>query len=396
MINDILDFSQISNGKLRLNYINFPVGAVVKEVTKLIKFQAKKKGLKFEFVNKLFTSDKSTDMTICSDPNRLKQILLNLLGNALKFTSAGFLRITIERISEGIVHFQVDDSGCGIKKEDIGKLFRLFGKLETDESMNVNQTGVGLGLAISQSLVRLLNRNMPDSEIKVHSELGKGSSFFFRLISKEKERMHTRNQARLRQESKIYDDKARLFSEEDLIEEDEEYMIEKSGINSASRSLNFVGSFLGKLQENGSQVPVHRRILIVDDDQINILVATNYLQQYPNFLFEVAYNGAEAVETVVKTARQKIYFDAILMDCNMPVLDGFEATKRILDLVQKEVIPYVPIIAATANASQNDYENCFKAGMIEYISKPFKRQELFNKLNIVFEKKYHASLQLSI
>ena len=384
MINDILDFSQISNGKLRLNHVNFPVGSVVKEVTKLIKFQAKKKGLRFEFINQLFTSDKSADMTICSDPNRLKQILLNLLGNALKFTSSGYIRITIKRVCEGVVHFQVDDSGCGIRKEDLGKLFRLFGKLESDESLTVNQTGVGLGLAISQSLVQLLNKNSPEGVIKVDSEFGKGSSFFFQLISYQKELKLVKYKANKAQESDNIYPSENVFDEENG-EDNHDDLKENIEINRTSLSLINGGSLWAKHSEMKTQTPLIRRILVVDDDQINILVASNYLIQLRHFVFEVAYNGAEAVTKVEQSANNKDYYDAILMDCNMPIMDGFEATRRILDIVKKKEIPFVPIIAATSNASQNDYENCFKAGMIEYISKPFKRQELFNKLNKVFE-----------
>ena len=177
MINDILDLTQITNGKLRLNIINFNVADCIKDLSKLIKFQAKRKGLQFEFHNKL---DPKRQM-INSDPNRLKQIILNLLGNALKFTEKGAVTIVLEKALQGEVTNSVKDSGCGIKKEDIPRLFNLFGKLESKESLKVNQAGIGLGLAISQSLTKLLNMNRPGAEITVQSEFGKGSVFAFDL-----------------------------------------------------------------------------------------------------------------------------------------------------------------------------------------------------------------------
>jgi signal transduction histidine kinase len=184
VINDILDYSQISNGKIRLNCESFSIWETMKDVTKLIKFQAKEKGLDFKLENHIEVKEEKRQYLVDSDPNRLKQVLLNLLGNALKFTSQGSIRVILESEPDRYI-IKVIDTGMGIKEEDQKKLFKLFGKLEDEKSMEVNKSGVGLGLAISQSLVKILNNNHEDAEIKVISEINKGSCFYlFRKMMK--------------------------------------------------------------------------------------------------------------------------------------------------------------------------------------------------------------------
>ena len=378
MINDILDFCQISNGKLRLNPQLFDVVESVREVGKLIKFQAKKKGLEFEFINKLNTLK---GRKIRNDPNRLKQVILNLLGNALKFTESGFIRIIIEaaeplvmnhRSQSGTlslvpaVKISVEDSGCGIKEEDIPRLFRIFGKLETSESRKINQTGVGLGLAISQNLIRYMNNNILGEEIKVSSSIGKGSTFYFSLHSQSSLR-EAENRSR-----------SRLFSAIHFGEEEDEGKksvtppsTKQKRFNSFSSGLNNVGK-----KESGKI----KRVLIVDDDQINIMVLTTYFGTFSDCVYELAFNGKQAVDMVEASAKSLSFFDIIFMDCNMPIMDGFQATQRILQMVKNGVIPAVPIIASTANASQLDYEKCFKYGMVDYMTKPYGKGLLREKI----------------
>jgi two-component system, sensor histidine kinase and response regulator len=123
------------------------------------------------------------------------------------------------------------------------------------------------------------------------------------------------------------------------------------------------------------------RILVVDDDQINIAVLRRYLESYQDLCFDVAFNGAQALEIIKSNAEKGIFYDVIVMDCNMPIMDGFEATSRISVLIQEGMIPSVPVIAATANSSQLDYEKCFQHGMSAYLSKPFTRTQLRNKID---------------
>ena len=150
----------------------------------MIKFQAKAKGLFFELKRGKNQREDFKSMRFNSDPNRLKQVILNLLGNALKFTEKGGITISVETYSynpEAIL-ISVEDTGLGIKQEDIPRLFKLFGKLDDKSRKKMNESGVGLGLALSQSLVKLLNMGRKDALIKVESELGKGSRFFFPLF----------------------------------------------------------------------------------------------------------------------------------------------------------------------------------------------------------------------
>jgi CheY-like chemotaxis protein len=348
MINDILDFSQISNGKLRLSYERFSLWETIKNVSKLIKFQAKRKGLAF-FSENLIKNSKNSNAIIKSDPSRIQQILLNLLGNALKFTQRGSVKITLE-ISSEFYLIKVIDSGLGIKQEDQAKLFQLFSKVDDDHSRDLNKSGVGLGLAISQSLVKILNDHREGAEIKVRSEYTKGSTFIFPLLISSKED----------QFDEQYSCKFKEYEEEEMMEK--------------FHLLGRVVKKRGRIQKDIA------RILIVDDDQINLLVATNYLKSLDTYAFETASDGRCAIELVKKQALSGVFYDLVLMDCNMPVMDGFEATKILISMIESGEIPRLSVIACTANASPKDHEVCFQSGMVDCILKPFSKNELNMKI----------------
>jgi CheY-like chemotaxis protein len=128
-------------------------------------------------------------------------------------------------------------------------------------------------------------------------------------------------------------------------------------------------------------------ILVVDDDQINILVAKNFLNSFTDFKFDVANNGSDAINIITNNARENKYYDVILMDCNMPIMDGFETSRVLNQMIINRKIPNLSIIACTANASPLDYEFCFKSGMCDYISKPFSKSELRAKIKKNYAKK---------
>jgi CheY-like chemotaxis protein len=350
MINDILDFSQISNGSLRLNYEDFSLVNMIKDISKLIKFQAKNKGLKFIFRNNIEPIDQIA--RIISDQNRLKQVILNLLGNALKFTQSGLIEISVSKAKGNEKKFliEVRDTGCGIADEDKPKLFQLFGKLEKPDQIQNNPTGVGLGLAISQNLVRLMNNNVPDEEIKVVSEVGSGSCFYFNIISQET--FDGRNSLEIPSE--------RSFDENNL---------EFSKFGDPN------GDSVNQSVEKSKDKKV-TKILVVDDDQINIMVMNTYLKSFDSFKFDCVFNGKQALEKLEAQAANRFFYDLIIMDCNMPVMDGFQATRRIRKMVNDGILPDITIIASTANTSPTDYEQCFLAGMNDYISKPFSKDDL--------------------
>ena len=361
MINDILDYSHISNGSLRLKFEEFSLVEMIKDVSKLIKFQAKRKGLIFYFKNQIENDDQK-EGKIISDQNRLKQVILNLLGNALKFTQRGSIGVTLscsacEEKEERKYLVQVEDTGCGIAPEDKPRLFQLFGKLENVDSIKFNETGVGLGLAISQNLIKLMNNNRSGEEIKVNSVVGQGSCFYFNIFSQENFR--TSHSLEIPSE--------RSFREEELF-------LLKIGENQEETGF----SSECKLPAENKQM----KILVVDDDQINIMVMNAYLKALEFCVFDCVFNGQQALEKIQTRAATQYFYDIIIMDCNMPIMDGFQATRRIRKMIKDGSLPSdVIIIASTANASPTDYENCFLAGMNDYISKPFSKEVLLAMLS---------------
>lgn len=373
MINDLLDLSQISKGTLSLHPVKFNVEELTRDVVKLIKFQAKRKGVRVEILNKI-----QAHHTLFSDPNRIKQVLLNLLSNALKFTQEGAIKVHIEQLgekSEGTivmdkkellekrqigsraVKFSVEDSGSGIKPDDIPKLFKLFGMIRNEESKKVNKSGVGLGLAISQKLVRILNNKREGGEITVKSELGKGSIFSF-IINPFEEKRHEINHTKhsLQENESFFSEKNHNF---------------RGPHHFPNLKLNFKTPSMSSAKKN---------ILIVDDDQINIMVLSKFIETFRDCEFSVAFNGKEAIDIVLKNAKKEVFFDLIFMDCNMPIMDGFEATSTLLKMVSSKEIPTLNIIASTANTSQADNDKCYNYGMVDIICKPFTKKMLREKI----------------
>jgi signal transduction histidine kinase/ActR/RegA family two-component response regulator len=406
MINDILDFSRYSNGDLNLNIEEISLKGMLEDVIKLVKFQIKHKGLK------LIEDYKDVDnLYITCDPNRFKQILINLLGNALKFTSKGFIKLiiknevlltpppllpsqreynleddiilcssdrkllaansTIDESSQHYTEIIVEDTGIGISKENIPRLFKLFGRLNQRDP-HINKEGVGLGLAISQNLAQMMLPETDGGGIKVQSIVGRGSRFSFKLKS---------NQRRIENvDSNVceWDINAPLTLEKSssfdrcLSKSLTKSLTNTSGNLSRQRSeIKFektksINKFYKKSMDGVS-------VLVVDDDQINQLVLKKYLNELGVKIF-LASNGQEAVDTVKSQASKDNYFKLILMDCNMPVLDGYEASRQIRALVKSSEIPPLDILALTANVTSYDEARCHQAGMNHFLTKPlFKK-----------------------
>ena len=364
MINDILDFSQISNGKLSLHPQNFNLMKLIKETKKLIKFQAKKKGL-----NLILESNINEDTVIFNDPNRLKQVLFNLLGNSLKFTLKGHIKVSVfEKISgfestgDSPIMISVEDTGIGIKKEDLSQLFSRFGKINFKGCDKINPSGAGLGLSISQGLVRELNENRLDAEIRVESEYGVGTKFSFPLYS----------QGNLEEQQKMEENKGKL---ENKIPSSRKFPLQED----STHDIPLIQSITPK---NKRILDKKISVLIVDDDQINILVASRNFEAIQGFLITTAFDGQEAINLVTNHASKGQFFDIILMDCNMPIMDGFEATQKIQQLIAESVLRPLPIIGVSANSAIADIKKCFDCGMTDYLIKPYKREELKHKINL--------------
>jgi len=343
IINDILDLSKIEAGQLKLEYKPYFLHEEINQVIKLLSLKAKGKGIE------LFTKiQSSVPACIIGDAGRLKQILINLTNNAIKFTNEGHVILAIETLDldnsdpeikeeffpdfilKGenlidnftVLKFEVTDTGIGISKEDQSNLFHEFAQLENPLIQKFE--GTGLGLSISKNLTRLMN-----GKIGVFSEKGKGSTFWFTLAFEKG---------------------------------NDEIVLQQRFIDT---------------QKRRKSKPLS--ILIVEDNLLNQKFAVTSLQRAGHKV-EIAENGKIAVEKFKKN-----YFDIILMDIAMPIMDGIEATHVIrkieqdnLNLGKTTLDKKIKIVAVTAHVMVTDREKCLAAGMDDYLSKPYRPQELIN------------------
>ena len=327
IINDILDFSKIEAGKLDLECIRFIPRQLLQDVHELLLPQAEAKGLSLEV---LLAEDLPESLE--GDPGRLRQVFLNLIGNAIKFTREGGVTVRVDHHASGALSrlaCSVTDTGIGISEDQIPLLFESFS--QADNSTTRRFGGTGLGLAICQRLIGLMG-----GEIRVASELGQGSTFAFDL------------------EFEVEQLQLPGTSPEAGIE---------SG--SAPRSENPYESLRPRSTNTA-------RVLVAEDNATNRKLASRMLQRL-GYQVILAHDGREAVEMI-----QSEKVAAVLMDCQMPVLDGYEATRQIRQLSGPAAS--VPIIALTANAMEGDEMRCLVAGMDDYLSKPVDPRQLAETL----------------
>jgi len=311
IINDILDFSKIESQQLELENIPFSVATEIQNVIKLLHFKATEKGLELK-------SDIPSNIPGCvvGDPVRFKQILINLVNNAIKFTEKGSVLVTATlhdlTPDQCVIYCAVKDTGIGITEEGKLRLFREFS--QTDKSISRRFGGSGLGLAISKKLAEMMQGG-----IGVESEYGKGSTFWFTVTFGRCDSAHA----------------------------------------------------LGKAPAEVSTQPQSpKHILLVEDNVINQKVALFALQKMGHFV-DVAENG----EVCLQKVKEKDY-DVVLMDVQMPVMDGYEATQRLRAWEKETGRKPLRIIAMTANAEKSERTYCLSIGMDDYISKPFKPERL--------------------
>lgn len=318
IINDILDFTKIETGNLELESIPLNIKSLAGDIVNSLQVNATQKGDKLEL-----HYDDRIPLNILGDKTRLYQILMNLIGNAIKFTDYGEIDLKIDLVSEtkeeATVHFSVKDNGIGIPEDKQSYIFETFTQAKTDISRKYG--GTGLGLAITKKLLKLYNSN-----ISVNSKEGRGTEFCFDIS------------------------------------------FNKATQNAiVSDSNEPPASFAGK------------KILVVDDNEINILIASRILSKW-GFDLDFARNGKEAIEKVMSKT-----FDLIFMDIQMPGIDGFETTSIIREL-NDEYFKSVPIIALTASTLQDENSKFKACGMNGHILKPFKPEEIKNIISINFSK----------
>ena len=350
IINDILDLSKIEAGKVELQVEEFCIRTVVNEVVDLLAVTAYTKRLRL-------SGHVACDVPACcrGDAARLRQVLLNLAGNALKFTEQGEVTIAVQagpvpagaQEAPRLMRFEVRDTGIGIPHEQIDRLFTPF--TQVDGSYTRKYGGTGLGLAISKRLVELM-----DGEIGVESEAGRGSLFWFSVPLpaipaiewKPKPQTDSRPEA------------------------------DTLGPVASNLSVQEESPFVPAANNSGDQT-----ILLAEDNVVNQKVILRQLQKL-GYAAKIVTNGREAVDEALRGR-----YSIVLMDCQMPELDGFEATRRIRT-AELDANCHIPIIAMTANAMQGDREACLAAGMDDYLSKPLRVQEL----QIMLER-WHAGVK---
>ncbi len=465
LLNDILDFSKIEAGKLELECTTFDIRESLGDTMKGLGFRAHSKGLELAV-----SVDEEIPKSLIGDPGRIRQIIVNLVGNAIKFTEAGevVLEIECKQLSETHVtlQFSVVDTGIGIAQENIAKVFQEFE--QADASTTRQFGGTGLGLAISSRLVQLMR-----GRIWVESELGKGSKFQFELpleIDRSEQALQ-RSAAQVSIQGVrvlIVDDNAtnrRILKDmltnwgmnptttsggalalqalADAAEEDDEYQLVISDVNmpemdglmlakaiveksllhpgcvimltSGARpgdsaellqigvtlhllkpakqsemydaivsSLSTTGVKPPERQEKTKELPEttpslqELRILLAEDNVVNQKLAIGILGKLGHRI-TVANNGKEALEQIEKSP-----FDLVLMDVQMPEMDGLEATRE-LRRREARTLTHLPVVAMTAHAMKGDREHCLAAGMDDYLTKPIRLQDVADKLAELFE-----------
>lgn len=334
-IHDMLDFSNIVANRFTINRCEVNIRDFITETYKLFEMQSKHKNLDYRcFIDPLIPE------IITTDPYRLRQVIINLLSNSLKFTLYGKIRLEALFTEHSTMLIRVLDTGIGIPAHELPNLFEGF---YTPQDLRLNPHGCGLGLYISNKFVRMLG----DDKIHVISRLNEGSEFYFEVdIGVEKTMV--------------------IESTEEIIRE--ESIIEERGYISAPRNMTTRKSFS----------PIRPAILVVDDSEFSILVMKSFLTS-AGYQFEVARSGIEAVEKVLNANSKGAYMKVVFMDREMPGMTGPEAAKEIARLYEEKRIVYLPhIICYSADDTEESMRLCEESGMKEFLCKSSSKTAFLN------------------
>ncbi|MBQ4531022.1 MAG: response regulator [Lachnospiraceae bacterium] len=330
IINDILDVSKIESGKMELVNINYHLSSTIYDIQNMIRFRIGEKPVKL-----ILDIDPTLPNQLYGDEIRLRQILINLLGNAVKFTHQGKIILRVrwkKENSTAWLKIEVEDTGIGIRQEDIDKMFESFQRVDVNRNRAIE--GTGLGLSICKNLCTLMGGN-----ISVESKYGKGSTFTVIIPQK------------IRDESIIH--------------------------WNVAKSVKSWNDITEKVQ--GEIYAPEAKILIVDDSELNIKVAEGLMKQY-GFQIDTAHSGEEAIQKVKGKEYQLIFLDHM-----MPGMDGIET----LRLMKREVKGFkTPVIALTANVISGVKETYIKKGFTDYLSKPLNTEKLLEKLRLYIPEEF--------
>ncbi|EMY79369.1 GHKL domain protein [Leptospira weilii serovar Ranarum str. ICFT] len=322
LLNDILDFSKLESANMKIEIIAFNLMDLLKDVCYIFEADAKRKNIEFKMIGK-----QPSSLIVSTDPNRLKQILVNLISNAFKFTDKGSVLIEFDFESDTKqydVRIRVKDTGIGIPEQKLKELFQAYKQMDTSVSRKYG--GTGLGLAISKSLAEMMNL-----KLTAQSVINRGS---------------------------VFEISGRIP------------LAEKSEVNFEPK----------KLKSDADKIPIQNlRILVAEDNEINQMLIKKVLEKL-GYKPVVVSNGIEALHYVETSGT-----DVLFLDIQMPDLSGIDTAKILTQHTNQSLRPY--IIAMTANASQTDKEDCLASGIDEYISKPFRKEDIADLLSHFISKR---------
>ena len=322
LINGILDHSKIESNKLSLENGDFQLGDLARDVSEMFRYSAQTKKLIFNF-----EIEEAADTWFSGDGGRIRQIIVNFLGNAVKFTDKGYVALQIHGQKDGEftnLHFRVRDTGLGISPENQAKLFERFSQVHADKK---KYSGTGLGLMLSKEFVRLMG-----GDIGVESRMGEGSTFWFK-IRLPNAAVHER-----------------------------------------------------PADATANVAPLSGHLLVAEDQPVNQSVVESYLQKI-GLTCTIASNGREALETFLKNPDR---FQGLLMDCQMPVMNGYECVTEIRAYEKREGRTPLPILALTAEGMSGDRRRCFEVGMNDLLLKPIDQKQFFEGLRKWIKPAAHA------